>query len=181
MSHTHSNSQLQETKSKDILLPPATKLRQGNVFTPVCDSVHGGALYQGDPPGQRPPDRDPLDRDPPPGHRPFPWTENPPGQTPPLTEIPSPWTETPLRLDRDPVPLDRDLLPLDGGPPLGRDPPPSSYGNERAVRILLECILIINGFINCASFVIHIDDEYFKKRIQHENTLLFNASTTHKT
>ena len=24
------------------LLSPATKLRQGNVFTPVCDSVHGG-------------------------------------------------------------------------------------------------------------------------------------------
>ena len=23
-------------------LPPATKLRQGNVFTPVCHSVHGG-------------------------------------------------------------------------------------------------------------------------------------------
>ena len=23
------------------LLPPVTKLRQGNVFTPVCDSVHG--------------------------------------------------------------------------------------------------------------------------------------------
>ena len=24
----------------DLLLPPATKLQQGNVFTPVCDSVH---------------------------------------------------------------------------------------------------------------------------------------------
>ena len=24
------------------LLPPVTKLRQGNVFTPVCHSVHGG-------------------------------------------------------------------------------------------------------------------------------------------
>ena len=24
------------------LLPPATKLRQGNVFTSVCDSVHRG-------------------------------------------------------------------------------------------------------------------------------------------
>ena len=23
-------------------LPPAIKLREGNVFTPVCDSVHGG-------------------------------------------------------------------------------------------------------------------------------------------
>ena len=25
-------------------LPPATKLRQGNVFTSVCDSVHGGGV-----------------------------------------------------------------------------------------------------------------------------------------
>ena len=28
-------------------LPPATKLRQGNVFTSVCDSVHGGGLCMG--------------------------------------------------------------------------------------------------------------------------------------
>ena len=25
-------------------LPPTAKLRQGNVFTPVCQSVHGGGL-----------------------------------------------------------------------------------------------------------------------------------------
>ena len=30
------------------LLPSATKLRQGNVFSPVCDSVHrGGGLCPG--------------------------------------------------------------------------------------------------------------------------------------
>ena len=69
----------------------------GNVFTHVCDSVHGeGGLFQGDPPGrdprQRPPwTETPLDRDPP-GQRP-PWTENPldrdpPGQRPPWTETP---------------------------------------------------------------------------------------------
>ena len=28
--------------NSDKLLPPATKLWQGNVFTPVCHSVHGG-------------------------------------------------------------------------------------------------------------------------------------------
>ena len=28
-------------------LPPVTKLRQGNVFTPVCDSVRGGVLCPG--------------------------------------------------------------------------------------------------------------------------------------
>ena len=36
---------------KNVLLPPATKLRQGNVFTPVCHSVHGGSAT----PGQTPP------------------------------------------------------------------------------------------------------------------------------
>ena len=29
------------------LLPPATKLRDGNVFTPVCHSVQGGSLSRG--------------------------------------------------------------------------------------------------------------------------------------
>ena len=29
------------------LLPPATKLLEGNVLTPVCDSVHGGVSVQG--------------------------------------------------------------------------------------------------------------------------------------
>ena len=35
-------------------LPPATKLRQGNVFTPVCHSVHwgGGSAI---PPSRQPP------------------------------------------------------------------------------------------------------------------------------
>ena len=28
--------------AKSILLPPATKLGQGYIFTRVCDSVHGG-------------------------------------------------------------------------------------------------------------------------------------------
>ena len=27
------------------LLPPATKLRQGNIFTPVCHSIHSGACH----------------------------------------------------------------------------------------------------------------------------------------
>ena len=41
-------------------LPPATKLRQGNVFTPVCHSVHRGGLPHT-----------------------YPWADKPPGQTPP--------------------------------------------------------------------------------------------------
>ena len=27
---------------RQLILPPAKKLREGDVFTPVCDSVHGG-------------------------------------------------------------------------------------------------------------------------------------------
>ena len=30
-----------------MFLPPATKLRQGNVFTPVCDSVQARSLSRG--------------------------------------------------------------------------------------------------------------------------------------
>ena len=30
-----------------ILLLSATKLQEGNVFPPVCDSVHGGSLSRG--------------------------------------------------------------------------------------------------------------------------------------
>ena len=32
---------------RTMFLPPATKLRQGNVFTPVCDSVQAGSLSRG--------------------------------------------------------------------------------------------------------------------------------------
>ena len=35
------------------LLPPATKLRQGYIFTGVCDSVHRGRYLGGAPPGTR--------------------------------------------------------------------------------------------------------------------------------
>ena len=34
--------QFREATKRKVLLPPATKLRQGYVFTGVCDSVHGG-------------------------------------------------------------------------------------------------------------------------------------------
>ena len=95
------------------LLPHATKLRQGNVFTPVCDCVHGEvsvretplwtetpwteAILDRDPPL----DRDPLDRHP--WTATF-WTETPQTEIPldrdaPQTEM-SLWTET--TLDRGP-------------------------------------------------------------------------------
>ena len=70
------------------LLPPTTKLRQGNLFTPGG----GGSSWT-----ETPLNKDPLDRDP--LHR-----QRPHGQRPPWTETPSPrqrpsWTETPLNRD----------------------------------------------------------------------------------
>ena len=53
-----------------FLLLPAMKLWQGNVFTPVCHSVHSwgeGGLCQEESPDKEPPDREP------PGQRPL-WT-----------------------------------------------------------------------------------------------------------
>ena len=45
------------------LYRPQTKLRQGNVFTPVCHSVHKGGFCH--PPGQTPPLADTPWADPP--------------------------------------------------------------------------------------------------------------------
>ena len=46
-------------------LPPATKLRQGNVLTPVCHSVHGGGV-SATPPCRHPPAQCMLGYTPPP-------------------------------------------------------------------------------------------------------------------
>ena len=77
-------------------LPPATKLRQGNVFHPsVSHSVHGGVsasspggclphIHPGQTPRQTPPWADtPLGR-------------HPPGQTPPWADIPQEDTPCPV-------------------------------------------------------------------------------------
>ena len=88
-----------------MLLPPATKLGQGYVFTRVCDSVHRGGVPQCmlgyTPPGA----------DTPPG-------EDPRGSKPPCEQQPTP-----------------------------RAVHAGDMGNKRAVRILLECILVY--FCNC--------------------------------
>ena len=81
-------------------LPAATKLGQGNVFTGVCDSVHGGgavchsASWDTPPRSRHPPPR-------PPGSRHIPWEQTPPGS----------WLRHTV--------------------------------NERPVRTLLECILVL--------------------------------------
>ena len=124
-------------------------LGQGNGFTPVCHSVH----RRGDllPPhrqtwglGRPPQMQTPLGR--PSGCRP-PWV----GQTPPGWADPSglgrpPWMQTPLPLGVGQTPPDADPLglgrPTRCRPPWGWADPPSDTVNKRAVRILLECILV---------------------------------------
>ena len=94
------------------LLPPATKLGQGYVFTGVCDSVHRGGLPQcmlG-------------------------YTLPPTKETPLPRRTPSPTKEDPLPHQGDPPPrrppLQRDLLPSKETPPPG----PHPGGKLRGIR-----------------------------------------------
>ena len=85
------------------LLPPATKLPQGNVFTPVCHSVHGGVCHThtdapsrhplGRQPQQTPPGRHPLFQadTPSPGQTPTPPGIQPPGKTPECWDMVNKW------------------------------------------------------------------------------------------
>ena len=85
-----------------VLLPPATKLGQGYIFTGVCDSVHGSGGQGGlpqcmlgyHPPRQgRPPP--PGKVDPPPGKE-TPWArQTPPQQGRPPWQGGSPWRGRP--------------------------------------------------------------------------------------
>ena len=62
-----------------IYYRPKRSFGQGNIFTPVCHSVHRGGVWQGDPPGwmEEPPQ---LDGEPPPAgwRNPPGWMEEPP-------------------------------------------------------------------------------------------------------
>ena len=145
-----------EVWSRCSYLPAATKLGQGNVFTGVCDSLHRGegvclsACWDTPPgadppqtrhpPGSRhPPGADPPSRHPPgsrqpPGPDTTPQPGTPPGADPPRSRH-TPQTRYP-----------------DQTPPQTRHPPGSRRQhtvNERPVRILLECILVLNGTEYC--------------------------------
>ena len=126
---------------------PQTKLRKGNVFTPVCQSfcsqgvcipactghtLPGQTLPLGrHPPGRHPPRQTHSWADThPPGRHPS-WADThplgrctPPGQTPPLHRHP--------QADRP------------GRHPPGKHPPPRRP-LQRTVRILLECILVLQN------------------------------------
>ena len=100
-----------------FLLPSATKLPQGNFFSPVCHSVPGGcggvclsACWNTLPVADIPLGRHPLDRPPPPPGQ----THTTPGQTPPRAETPRAgtplgrhptWAETPFHPSH-PLPAD---------------------------------------------------------------------------
>ena len=123
-----------------LLLPsyrPQRSCCQGYVFTRVCDSVHKGGLWQGEPPWQGDPlaGRTPLPRRPP--GKETPWQEDPPGREIPWQEDPQqgdslagrpPGKETPSRE----TPWQGDPLarrppawrppPWQGDPPAGRPP-----------------------------------------------------------
>ena len=133
------------------LLPPANEVCKGYVFTGVCLST-GGSIWAGTPPG-----RYPLAGT-------SPWQVHPPGRYTPLGRY-SPWAGTPQagtppgryplagtapQADTPPVgrytPLPGRYTPQAGTPP-GRYTPSHSACwdtvNKRAVRIPLECILVI--------------------------------------
>ena len=109
------------------LLPAATKLGQGNVFTGVCDSVHrGGSLA-----GRRPPGRE---NPTPPGQGEPPWQGDPPGQgEPPSRETPPGQGEPPHGQGEPPS---RETPPAGRPPGEGRTPragrTPPAYGQWAA-------------------------------------------------
>ena len=69
------DANLTNGKRNSRFLPSPTKLRQGNVFTRVCHSIHTGACLPDTPLG-----RNPLMQTPPGKHPP--WVDTPHGDTP---------------------------------------------------------------------------------------------------
>ena len=106
---------------------PKRSLGQGNIFTPVCHSVHRGG--RGSPSLGGSPCQTPT---PPAWRTPPDQTPPPPGADPPSMENPPPPEQTP---------------PHQTPPPDGEPPPPGSRLRhtvyDRPVRILLECILVL--------------------------------------
>ena len=109
------------TKLYFAYLPAATKLGQGNVFTGVCDSVHGGCLpqcmlgYPTTPRSRHPPlSRHPLGAD------------MPPGAGTPLEQTCPPRADMPPGADMPP-PQSRHATPGSRHAPLSRHAPQTKY------------------------------------------------------
>ena len=103
------------------LLPAATKLGQGNVFTGVCDSVHRGggvclsACWDTTPPKSRQP---PGSRHPPRSrHDPLEETRPPWEQTPPRSDTPLGADTPQIRPPPEQTPPEPDTPPEPGTPP----------------------------------------------------------------
>ena len=133
------------------LLPAATKLGQGNIFTSVCQEFcpQGGGVSASVHAGVYPSPREqtPQSRQHPPEQTPL-WTRHtPPGADPPGPGTP-PWEQTPPDQAHPPgsrPPQTRHTPPGADTPPRPGTPPGSTLQhtvNERPVRILLECILV---------------------------------------
>ena len=132
---------------------PKRSFGQGNIFTPVCHSVHSGGSGKENPPQawRTPHHGEPPTMESPPRTRPPPSMETPPGmekpsamENPPRPDPPGPDT-TPLawRTPRTRPPM---ITPRHGEHPRAwRTPPQSRLRHtvyDRPVRILLECILV---------------------------------------
>ena len=122
---------------------PQRSCGQGYVFTRVCDSVHWGGVSGEPPPGTRqtPPDHGERPQDQ--GEPPWDQEELPPQPgRPPWDQAPPPDQGEPPRTKENP-PGTKETPPPDQGehPPPGRTL--QHTVNERPVRILLECILVL--------------------------------------
>ena len=127
---------------------------QGNIFAPVCHSVHRGvclsAYWDSRPPGADPPRvGTPQEQTPPPPGADTPLrTDTPPGADPLGADTPQEQTlprSTPSR----------NRHPPGAATPREQTPPPAQCMlgdtvNKQAVRILLECILVL---ILCLLFI----------------------------
>ena len=166
---------------------PQRSCGQGNIFAPVCHSVHGGGVYLGacwdstHPQSRHPPEQTrPWEQTPPRSRHP--QSRHPPRADPPRADIPPeqtpqeqtpPWEQTPPGADTpqsrhppeaDPPGADTPQeqtppsrsRPPEQTPPRSR-PPRSRLRhtvNERPVRILLECILVVHFFRQeCNTFI----------------------------
>ena len=149
---------LSDAKPSPNYYRPQRSCGQGYVFTRVCDSVNrGGCLRrappdkadpprdQGEPPRTRQtPPRDQGETPPGPGRPPRPGTrQNPPGpgRPPRPRRTPPPPDQADPPGPRRTPPGTRQTPPDQGEPPPGRTL--QHTVNERPVRILLECILVL--------------------------------------
>ena len=165
----------------NLLLPPVSEASEGYVFTDVChfnggggvtpdaswDRSHGYGINHLLPPGQDPP---------PPSGQHLP----PPDRTPTQQHPPPPGQHLP------PPPPDNTSTPLSRTTTPPTLPPPPHMGtmvNVRAVRILLECILVCQGFRrklheNGSCIYLYMNRTLWQKVVHADLPLMIKKSTS---